>query len=308
VSDPVPSYRQHFWKSRPHLWLALTTFGLGFASGEPLGLLVGLTAYALGLVFLPDAAFFRRSVDERLAAARAEESAVQLAEFRRQQEQLMGSLSAARRQRHSQLATVCRDIERMSLDEQASTGLDLQSGLRKLEELKWTYLRMLSIEQSLDVYLESERKEDVPALVKSLDAETELLKKEADEAKATGRPAKQDTKQRLLASHLERLAALRQRLQRIEQAQANLSLVRTEQERLIEQVKLIRADAVAVKNADALSARIDLSIAHLAATNQWLTELSDFKDLTQQMPALPATQPAPPALSIRRKLAENDHG
>ena len=30
-------------------------------------------------------------------------------------------------------------------------------------ELTWTYLRMLTIEQSLEVYLETERKEQVPA-------------------------------------------------------------------------------------------------------------------------------------------------
>jgi len=66
-------------------------------------------------------------------------------------------------------------------------------------------------------------------------------------------------------------------------------------------VKLIRADAVAAKNADALSARIDLSIEHLAATNKWLSELTEFKDLTNNLPDLPTrvgysttTAPRPP--------------
>ena len=80
-----------------------------------------------------------------------------------------------------------------------------------------------------------------------------------------------------------------QRLRRIEQAQSNHDLIRAEQERLVEQVKLIRADAIATKNADTLTARIDLSIEHLAATNRWLSEVAEFKDLTAQMP------PAPPA-------------
>jgi hypothetical protein len=49
-------------------------------------------------------------------------------------------------------------------------------------------------------------------------------------------------KERLLTTRLERLKTLQQRLGRIEQAQANHDLVASEQERLVEQVKLIRAD------------------------------------------------------------------
>jgi hypothetical protein len=310
VADSAPSYRRLFWKSRHHLWLALVTLGLGFASGEPLGLLAGATLYALGLVFLPDFRSFKRGVDDRLAATRAAEHAARLAEFRSQQEQLLRTLSALRRQRHQQLAAVCKDIEDASAEGQAATGLEVQSGFHKLEELKWTYLRMLTIEQSLDVYLEAERRENVPALAASLEAETQVLAADVERTKGAAPAAGQDTRQRLLASHLERLAALRQRLHRIEQAQANLSLVRSEQERLVEQVKLIRADAVAAKNADALSARIDLSIAHLAATNQWLSELSEFKDLTQQMPdPMPGaskTSTTGSPLTIRRKLTKTD--
>jgi hypothetical protein len=307
--QPPPSYRRLFWKSRSHLWLALITLGLGFASGEPLGLVAGVTAYALGLVFLPDAGFFKKSVDARLAATRAEEATARMADFERQREELLRTLSAVRRQRHQHLSTVCKDIEAASLEAQTVTGLDLRGGLQKLDELSWTYLRMLSIEQSLDVYLEAERKENVSALIESLQAETPALAKDVERAKVAGQAGNQDTRQRLLASHLDRIEALRQRQHRIEQAQANLSLVRSEQERLVEQVKLIRADAVAAKNADALSARIDLGIAHLAATNQWLSELSEFKDLTQQMPELPSrgvSSTPPPRLSIRGRITEKN--
>lgn len=296
--DQPPNYRRAFWKSRHHLWLAVLTLGLGFASGEPLGLLAGLTAYALGLVFIPDAGFFRRATDARAKNLRDVETAARLAEFRQQQDRLLADLSDARRHRHTSLAAVCRDIETASNDAESATGLDLDSRLRKLDELMWTYLRMLAIEQSLDIYLETERKERVPELVQSLEAETHDLAVEIDAAKnVTPRPHSLDTKERLAASHLERLTTLRQRLGRIDQAQANLDLVRSEQARLVEQVKLIRADAIAAKNAEALSARIDLSIEHLAATNQWLSELSEFKELTSTIPDLPvrvgyANQPA----------------
>ena len=298
--DPPPNYRRAFWTSRHHAWLALLTLGLGFATGEPLALLAGATFYALGLVFLPDFTFFRRAVDARAQVAGATAAAAQLAVFQQQQDALLANLSAARRTRHTQLVAVCRDIESASAEAQSTPDLDLDTR-RKLDELAWTFLRMLTIEQSLEVYLETERREQVPALVRSLEAETAPLAADVEALKKiTPRPATLDGKERLLTSRLERLAALRQRLTRIDQAQANHDLVCSEQERLVEQVKLLRADAVAAKNADTLTARIDLSIEHLAATNQWLSELAEFKDLTAQLPALTSPAAAAPPAPARR--------
>lgn len=288
MSDSPPNYRRLFWTSRHHLWLALATLGLGFASGQPLGLLAGATLYAVGLVFGPDLPFFRRAVNARLDADRNQEAAAQLAAFQKEHERLSAGLSPARRTRLSQLGTVCQDIERASAEMQKATGLDLPTPLRKLDELLWTYLRMLSVEQSLEVYLETERKEQVPALAASIAAETDTLAKEIEALKAS-QPASPllESKQRLLTSRLERSSTLRQRVARIEQAQANHDLVRSEQERLVEQVKLIRADAIAAKNADALSARIDSSIEHLTATNRWLSELDEYQSVTRELPELP---------------------
>lgn len=289
------SYRRAFWKSRHHAWLAALTLGAGFVTGEPLGLLIGVVLYAVGWIFLPDAGFFRRAVDARENAAREKEIAAKWAEFQAQQERLMATLSNGRRTRYNSLLTVCRDIEAASTDAQAATGLEVQSRTGKLDELLWTFLRMLAVEQTLEVYLEGERKEQVPQLTTQLEGETQALTAEITALKQkTPPPASLDTKQRLLTSRLERLETLRQRQARIDQAQANLELVRSEEERLIEQVKLIRADAVAAKNADALSARIDLSIQHLAATNQWLSEIAEFKEVSQQMPELPSRVGLPP--------------
>ena len=294
------NYRRAFWTSRHHVWLALLTLGLGFASGEPLGLFAGATLYALGLVFVPDFAFFRRAIDARAQSVDATAAAAQLIAFQKQHEALLATLSTGRRSRHTQLVAVCRDIESASAEAQ-NAGLDLDTRRRKLDELAWTYLRMLNIEQSLEVYLETERKEQVPALVATLESETPALAAEVDALKKiTPRPHLLDGKERLLTSRLERLSALRQRLTRIEQAQANHDLVRSEQERLVEQVKLIRADAIAAKNADTLTARIDLSIEHLAATNKWLSELAEFKDLTAQMPAASPRLTTAPLPSLTR--------
>src|SRR5204862_1316251 len=93
-----------------------------------------------------------------------------------------------------------------------------------------------------------------------------------------------DTRQRYLSSRTERLDVLRKRCERSEQAEANLALVISEQDRLDQQIKLIRADAVATKNAETLTARIDATVEHLDQTNKWLSELDEFKDLVGDMP------------------------
>lgn len=297
-----PNYRKAFWKSRHHLWLAVLTLGLGFASGEPLGLLAGATLYALGLVYVPDLGFFRRSVDARLELARASATAAELATQRQQQEQALAALSPARRARHQDLLAICRDLEAATVDPHASLGLETGSRRQKLDELSATFLRMLTIEQSLAVFLEAERKERIPALVTDLEAETHTLAAEVTQLKQVSPPPLTLAgKERLLTSRLERLQTLQQRLTRIEQAQTNLDLVLSEQERLLEQLKLIRAEGIASKNPDNLSARIDLSLEHVAHTNKWLSELAEFKDLsTAPLPggtAVPTKSPRLPQVS-----------
>ncbi len=139
---------------------------------------------------------------------------------------------------------------------------------------------------------------------------------EVDTLKAKGADGTIETRQRYLGSRLERLEVLRKRKQRSDQAQANLALVISEQERLDQQIKLIRADAIASKNAETLTARIDATVEHLDQTNKWLAELDEFKDLVGDMPstdlrvgyqaaASPAPIPAPPQImggtQIRRQ-------
>ncbi len=302
MTDPVstPHYRRLFWKSRDHLWLALLTLGLGFATGEPLGLLVGGVLYALGHIYLPDSARFRRKIDNARLVAENAADAARAQAFEAQRAQLLSSLSAERRRRHQALATVCKDITAASSENSSGDlSLSLDTRLRKLDELLWTYLRLQTIEQSLEVYLETERREQLPQAEEA--ATREIAALESELAAAPDAPAA-DTRRKLLASRRDRLDALRQRITRIAQARANLDLALSEQERLVEQAKLIRADAIAHKNAESLGARIDISIEHLAETNRWLSELSEFKDLTNQLPPLPAgamVTPSSPATPAR---------
>lgn len=298
-----PAYRRLFYRGAEHLWLAVGTFGLGFASGEPLGLLIGAVAYALGLVYLPDSAWFRRRVDARARTVAAAAAARLAAEFETRRAQLLANLSADRRRRHQALVAVCADISAASAEtENDALALSLDTRLRKLDELLWTYLRLLTIEQSLETYLETERREHLEPNVAAAEEEIAALET-ALAATTTSTPAPRDemreTRQKLLASRRDRLLALRQRLARVAQARANRDLANSEQERLVEQAKLIRADAIAHKNAESLGARIDLSIEHLAETNRWLSDLAEFKDLTTQLPPVPAGAMLPPRPATR---------
>ncbi len=294
MTDPSaspPAYRRLFWRSAEHLWLALGTLGLGFASGEPLGLLVGGVAYALVHVYVPDGGWFRRRVDARLNLVEQDEAARRGAEFTIQREQLLGGLSSERRRRYQSLQGVCEEILAASAEAgEGDLALSIETRLRKLDELLWTYLRLLTIEQSLEAYLETERRDQLVANAKSAEEEVAALEAElaAEPSSSAKADPARDTRKKLLASRRERLEALHQRQARVAQARANHELARSEQERLVEQAKLIRADAVAHKNAEALGARIDLSIEHLAETNRWLSDLAEFKDLTAQLPAVPA--------------------
>jgi outer membrane murein-binding lipoprotein Lpp len=285
MDEQPPSYHREFLKSPHHAVLGLVTLGAGFMSGMMLPLIAGATLYALGWIYVPDLPFFRRWVDGRADAAKRAAEAEKVAEFIRRRDSLIASLSPERRERYTRLAAVCHDIETATSDNlMASADPTTDPRLRKLDELMWTYLRLLGIEGSLTSFLDTEHSEDVPSLVKDGEAEVARLNAEVEALKAKGNAATLDTKQRYLGSRLERLDVLRKRVQRTEQAESNLALVVSEQDRLDQQIKLIRADAVATKNAETLTARIDATVEHLDQTNKWLSELDEFKDLVGDMP------------------------
>src|SRR6185312_14535520 len=288
MTEKPISYRGEFLKSPHHAALALVTLGGGFilSASMPIALLVGVAAYALGWIYMPDMPFFRHWVDRRGKAIEDAAAQAQVVKFVQQRDALIASLMSASRSRYESLAAVCRDIEAASADSPLTPdNPDDDPRLRKLDELMWTYLRLLSIEDSLKEFLETERREDVPGIVKNAEAEMAQLTADFEDLKKKGvSVAVLDPKERLIDSKLERLDVLHKRQERIQQAQSNLELVMSEEDRLEQQVKLIRADAMASKNADTLSARIDATVEHLDQTNKWLSEMSDFRDMVGEMP------------------------
>ena len=286
MDEQAPNYRKEFFKSPHHVALGVLTLGVGFMSGELLPLIVGATLYVLGWVHIPDMAFFRGWVNGRVEAARRAAEQAQINEFAKKRDAQLEALSSGRRARYQELTQVCSDIERASAENLMTTGgAGNDPRLRKLDELAWTYLRFLGIEESLERFLEAERRDDLPHLIEDANAEAARLSAEVDAIKAKGPSPALETKQRYLVSRLDRLDVLKKRQIRVEQSQENLAFVGSEEDRLDQQVKLIRADAVAMKNAENLSARIDATVEHLDQANKWLAEMDEFKDLVGDMPA-----------------------
>jgi len=286
MDEQAPHYHREFFKSPHHAALGVLTLGLGFLSANVLGLIVGATAYALGWIYLPDLRLFRNWVDRRGAAARNAQEAQKVAAFVHRRDALLRSLSPERRERYSRLTQVCRDIETASSDNPlASPDCSIDPRLKKLDELMWTFLRLLGIEESLQRFIETEESDNLPALVKEAEAEANRLNAEVESLKDKGDTGTFETRQRYLNSRMERLEVLRKRQQRTEQAKANLDLIVAEQDRLDQQIKLLRADAIATKNPEMLTARIDATVSHLDQTNKWISELDEFKDLVGDMPA-----------------------
>ena len=101
---------------------------------------------------------------------------------------------------------------------------------------------------------------------------------------------------------------LKKRAAHVDQARENRELIVAEQERLDQQIKLLRADAMATTSPAAVSARIDATVEQLAATNAWLKEMDQFRAMVAE-PGLPqqrigfgGVEPPPlPAGSSTRK-------
>ncbi len=291
MEELKPNYRREFMRSWYHASLGLTTLGLGFASGEPLGLIVGVSLYLIGLIYMPDAALFRRGVDRQVEEVSQAASTLKSMAFMRYRDAQLAALTEGRHERYGALVRVCKDVERASIQENQQGGIPVEetdgtlaTRLHKLDELMWTYLRLLTIEQSLEFFLETERKDDVPAADEQAREDVARLTDEIGELINSANKFGIESRQRLLISKKEKLAVLQKRLERAEQAQQNLSLVISEQERLDQQIRLLRADAIASKNAAGLSQRIDASIEQLDQTNKWLSQMEEFKDVVGGIP------------------------
>ena len=265
------SPRKAFLSSPHHATLGLVALGC-LATAVPLAAIGGLVTYVLGWVYLPDMPLFARWRERKQAGKVEAERQAELGEFAVQRDAMLSQLAGSRTQRHAAFVKTCQQV---------AVGQDPRA--RRVEEMQWTYLRLLTIEQSLEVFLEGERRDSVPLLLREATDELTALEHEVGALKAANAPAL-NAKERLLESRKSRLAVLRQRAERIEEAQSNLELASAELDRLDEQIKLTRADVVAARSTGNISDRIDSTFEHLAQTNRWLADMDRFRDQLGEVP------------------------
>jgi hypothetical protein len=281
--DPQDNNAKKFLKSPHHLWLLGMTVGVGFVSANPLIFLAGVALYAVGWIYLPDMGIFRRWVGQHMDRIALAKSQAQVQAFKERRQALIAELTQQRLRRYLDLASVCEDIEKATTDTGAGAATDADPRLRKLDELMWTFLRLLVMEGSLESFLATESAEALPADIQT--SQAEIASMEADIKTAADKGEHPAGKLRLLDSKKERLAVLSKRQDRVNEAKENVTLVKAEQDRLVEQIKLLRADAIAARNADTLTARIDATVEHLTETNKLFSEMDQFKDLVaDEMP------------------------
>lgn len=280
------NYLREFFYSKYNGILAGCTLGIGLISAHPFIFILGIVGYGLGLMFLHDSAWFQKKMNDKYDQIDKLETYKQVEEFKARRAKQLDALTTSRKSRYAELVAVGKAIEQATAETIIGDDNPMDSRLRKIDELIWTFLKLLTIEQSLEVFIESERQDDLPKELKDVETRLIDLTKEIETLKADAKsnPSVIASKDRLFSSYGERKDVLLKRLGRVDQAKANIEVVKAEQERLQQQVKLIRADAIATRNTESLTSRIDASLEHLGETNKWLSEMNDFKDIVGDMP------------------------
>jgi len=268
-------YLKSFATSFTHGVLALATLGAGFATGEPLGLVAGATAYVLGWVFIGDSRWYRRRVDAVEFEKLAREEEATLAGVRAERDGMVRRLIPPQRQRYDSLVQVCRDIETQLANSNSS-----DFPVEKLDGLMWSFLGLLGNETNLAAFIEREIDEKFGERIFDLEPEVKAL--ESAMSKVEPGTAAYESRMQLLASKQEALEALRKRHQQFQRAAENLELVRAELDRIEQQLKLVRSDLYASKSVGQISQRVNDTIDQLASSGRFSAEVGTA---VKEMPA-----------------------
>lgn len=282
----IKNYRKEFFKSPQHIYMALGTVGAGILSGQLFGVALGLAAYALGWIYLPDTNYFKKKIDEKETESRKAEESSKAESFRIKQAKILNSLNEEHLEMYKNLKGVCSDIEKIFID----AGNDIQTlRLGSLDKLMWAYLRLLGMKELLTNFMETESEGSLNEQIEEATKELKILSSELKENK-DALPSLIDTKERVIKSKQERLNALKQRRERVEQAKNNLEYVIAEQERLHEQILLMRSDVMASRDAQSLSLKIDATVDHIEEANKIMKEFEGISEISDDIPLFSETR------------------
>jgi hypothetical protein len=259
-----------FAKSPHHAWLGLITLGAGLATVSTIGLVAGVAAYALGWIYLPDSRLFKNW----LAARKQGDDGAKLRDFLYQRRQIYDALRSPVRARYDGLAAEIGELQEAFRRDPRLNAEIVRQRSERLSDLAWTYLRLLHTGEMLDHLIETEDPAELERKITTMEKEVAAIQP--------------GNKAGLVESMQSRLESLKSRLEKRRSAEESRELTASEQERIVELVKLFRADHLASRDAGALSHEIDGAAVQLDRTNDWLRGLefdTSPSDIPQELTA-----------------------
>jgi hypothetical protein len=259
-----------FAKSPHHAWLGLITLGAGLATVSTIGLVAGVAAYALGWIYLPDSRLFKNW----LAARKQGDDGAKLRDFLYQRRQIYDALRSPVRARYDGLAAEIGELQEAFRRDPRLNAEIVRQRSERLSDLAWTYLRLLHTGEMLDHLIETEDPAELERKITTMEKEVAAIQP--------------GNKAGLVESMQSRLESLKSRLEKRRSAEESRELTASEQERIVELVKLFRADHLASRDAGSLSHEIDGAAVQLDRTNDWLRGLefdTSPSDIPQELTA-----------------------
>jgi hypothetical protein len=221
--------------------------------------LVGLGAYGLGVLFLPEMGPFKRRYDalrEAEVKARLDEENSAKLQLRAN---LLSKLSPAGKARREAFSKLCAELER-KLGQAEASSLVEESSMTKVAD---SHLLLLAMDAEVHAYLASaESAEKLSAKIQALEADVQAL---------AGRGSLSDVQQRLLVSKEETLRSLRQQQEQHERMRLNLELAQSELQRLESQLDALKAELIS-QPASQLSHRLGETLIQVEASQRVLKE------------------------------------
>lgn len=280
--ESLVPYRQIFWKHKAHWILLGVSVAIPLVSAHLFGLIFGAGLYLVGIINLPDFKLFRKIVDKELSEKAKEEVEQKRLLFIEKRDRQIRSLSSEKKAEYKEITDICREIE-SSFD--GMNGGELF--MARIDEIMWTFLKLLGIQQSLEMFLNAEASSKTSSKdLKEVNAnisriENELIALGED---ASANAIEIDHKEKMLISYNERASIINKREEKTRTASNSLELVNAEKQRLVEQIKFIRAEVISSKNPDSISVKLDSNLQNLGETNKWISQMSEFADMTDQIP------------------------
>ena len=252
-------FHAHFLGSLAHAWLALVTLAVGIAVATPLSVAIGIAAYGLGVIFLPDMPGFRKSYDTLREAKIAAMEQAEISSKAQVRAGLLRRLTPAAEARWRNFSKLCDSLQE-KLGPADSSSLMPENSLAKVAD---SHLLLLAMDADIRDYLKTaESPETLAERSKAIQAEIDILHRRTDLS---------EVEQRLVLSKEETVRNLQQQGQQNQRMQVNLELAQSELQRLESQISFLKAELISTP-ASQLSSRLGDTLIQVEASQRVLQE------------------------------------